>query len=62
MMKDTTARKPFGIREINTMHVHKQEDIMYLGATIIGAIRNGAIVADVLVVSFSSINLKNNCE
>ena len=62
MMKDTTARKPFGMMEINTMHVHMQEDIMYLGATIIGAIRNGAIVADVLAVSFSSINLKNNCE
>ena len=62
MMKDTTARKPFGIREMNTMHVHKQEDIMYLGATIIEAVGNGAIAADVLVVSFSCTNLENNCE
>ena len=62
MMKDTTAWQPFGMMEINTMHVHKQEDIMYLGATIIGAIRNGAFVADVPVVSFSCTNLENNFE
>ena len=43
--------------EINSMNVHEQEDMMILGATIFGAMKNGAFVKDVLAVSFSSTNL-----
>ena len=57
MMMDTNARQPFGITEENTMNVHEQEDMMILGATIFGAMKNGAFVKDVLAVSFSSTNL-----
>ena len=45
MMKDTNARQAFGMMEINTMHVQEQEDMMNHGATMFGAMKNGAIVA-----------------